>query len=273
MSKNAIVYGNGESRKEWDLSKKFNDTTTWGCNRIYEEFQRFYLQLDNLVCVDYIRQHEVYKSGYAFKNKCWFLDWHIQENIDLLESSTNSSELIDLIKQGVPEEYIFENERNGSDKVVIKGKLPKLKWTDPDLEIHKKSPKTMRDVGVYITWLQDDMVNDITSFRGRNAGATAMWLACEQGAENVYMMGFDLSVPDKPLSHLYPETTHLPTSAKANGFDSVNWQTQNKKVFRKFPNTNFYWVTRSVEEQLLVDQFSMCKNVTFLTYKDIDVWK
>ena len=44
--------------------------------------------------------------------------------LDLLENSTNSSELIDLIKQGVPEEYIFENERNGSDKVVIRGKLP-----------------------------------------------------------------------------------------------------------------------------------------------------
>ena len=56
MAKNAIIYGNGESRKEWDLNKKFNDTTTWGCNRIYEEG----VQLDNLVCVDYIRQHEVY---------------------------------------------------------------------------------------------------------------------------------------------------------------------------------------------------------------------
>ena len=160
-----------KSRKEWDITRKFNDTETWGCNRIYEEG----VQLDNLVCVDYIRQHEVYKSGYAFKNKCWFLDWHKQGNIDLLESSTNSSELIDLIKQGVPEEYIFENDRKDSNKVVIRGKLPKLKWTDPDLEIHKKSPKTMRDVGVFITWLQDDMVNDITSFRGRNAGATAMW--------------------------------------------------------------------------------------------------
>jgi len=106
-------------------------------------------------------------------------------NIDLLESSTNSSELIDLLKQGVPEEYIFENERNGSDRVVIKGKLPKLKWTDPDLEKYKDSSKIMRDAGLYITWLQDDMVNDITSFRGRNAGGTAMWLACEQGAENV----------------------------------------------------------------------------------------
>ena len=87
------------------------------------------------------------------------------------------------------------------------------------------------------------------------------------------MMGFDLSVPDKPLSHLYPETTHLPTSAKDNGFDSINWQTQNKKVFKKFPKTNFYWVTKSVEEQLLVDKFDMCKNVTFLTYGDLEVWK
>ena len=96
----------------------------------------------------------------------------------------------------------------------------------------------MRDVGVFITWLQDDMVNDITSFRGRNAGATAMWL-CEQGAENVYMMGFDLSVPDKPFSHLYPETTHLPTSAKDNGFDSINWQTQNKKCLESFQRQIF----------------------------------
>ena len=35
----------------------------------------------------------------------------------------------------------------------------------------------MRDVGVFITWVQDvDWVNDIDSFKGRNAGATAMWL-------------------------------------------------------------------------------------------------
>ena len=70
MAKNAIVYGNGESRKEWDITRKFKDTETWGCNRIYEEG----VELDNLVCVDYIRQHEVYKSGYAYTKKCWFLD-------------------------------------------------------------------------------------------------------------------------------------------------------------------------------------------------------
>ena len=53
------------------------------------------------------------------------------------------------------------------------------------------------------------------------------------------MMGFDLSVPDKPLSHLYPETTHLPTSAKDNGFDSINWQTQNKKCLESFQKQIF----------------------------------
>jgi len=82
------------------------------------------------------------------------------------------------------------------------------------------------------------------------------------------MMGFDLSIPDKPLSHLYPEFADNP-----HGFDCINWQTQNKKVFKKFPKVNFYWVTKTVEEQLLVDQFDVCKNVTFLTYKDLDIWK
>ena len=56
--------------------EKFKDTETWGCNRIYEEG----VELDNLVCVDYIRQHEVYKSGYAYTNKCWFLDY-VQDGI------------------------------------------------------------------------------------------------------------------------------------------------------------------------------------------------
>ena len=80
--------------------------------------------------------------------------------------------------------------------------------------------------------------------------------------------------PFHPFYALPPHpSTKPPTSAKANGFDSINWQTQNKKVFKKFPKVNFYWVTKSIEEQLLVDQFDMCKNVTFLTYKDLEVWK
>jgi hypothetical protein len=33
----ALVYGNGESRQVWDITKKYEGFTTWGCNAIYRD--------------------------------------------------------------------------------------------------------------------------------------------------------------------------------------------------------------------------------------------
>ena len=63
-----IVYGNGESRpKDKIIGGEW--TTTWGCNAIYRD-----IAVDNLVSVDYPMQQEIYESGYAMNNKCWFSD-------------------------------------------------------------------------------------------------------------------------------------------------------------------------------------------------------
>ena len=72
------VYGNGESRKGWDINRdsyhgqQIEGVTTWGCNAIYRDGV-----VDNLVCVDYSMQQEIYESGYPLENTCWFLDWDI----------------------------------------------------------------------------------------------------------------------------------------------------------------------------------------------------
>ena len=55
----AYVFGNGESRKGWDINQKIEGVTTWGCNAIYRDGV-----VDNLVCVDYSMQQEIYESGY-----------------------------------------------------------------------------------------------------------------------------------------------------------------------------------------------------------------
>ena len=68
----AIIYGNGKSRSEWDITQKFDDTVTWGCNRIFND-----AKLDNIVAVDFHVQHLIYESGYAKKYKCWFGNWDI----------------------------------------------------------------------------------------------------------------------------------------------------------------------------------------------------
>ena len=52
------------------------------------------MTVDNLVSVDYNMQQEIYESGYAHTNKCWFSDWNILPNVDdtLIEVSKSTFE-------------------------------------------------------------------------------------------------------------------------------------------------------------------------------------
>ncbi len=65
-----FVLGNGESRKSVDLNVLKTKGTVYGCNALYRDFTP-----DALICVDGGMMHEVYESGYALKNKCYFRSW------------------------------------------------------------------------------------------------------------------------------------------------------------------------------------------------------
>ena len=67
---NVLIYGNGKSRLDFK-PRKFKNIVTWGCNRIYREN----IHVDNLVAVDYIRQHEIIEDDYR-NSTLWFSDWH-----------------------------------------------------------------------------------------------------------------------------------------------------------------------------------------------------
>ena len=82
----SLIYGNGESRKVWDTTKDYMGFTTWGCNAAYRD-----CKVDNLVAIDYGIQQEIYQSGYAFENSCWFY----RENF--LSSKTFSEDLLLMI--------------------------------------------------------------------------------------------------------------------------------------------------------------------------------
>ena len=66
----ALVYGNGESRQVWDITKKYEGFTTWGCNAIYRDYTP-----DILVALDTAIAHEIYRSGYVFKNTTYLGYW------------------------------------------------------------------------------------------------------------------------------------------------------------------------------------------------------
>ena len=66
----AFCLGNGPSRKSIDLESLKSYGTVIGCNAIYRDFTP-----DILVALDSRIGHEIYRSGYALKNKTYLGYW------------------------------------------------------------------------------------------------------------------------------------------------------------------------------------------------------
>ena len=231
-----IVYGNGESRPKdkiiggevWN-----NSVTTWGCNAIYRDFT-----VDNLVSVDYNMQQEIYESTYTLKNKCWFTDWEVLTDFD--------PNLL-LIGNDGP---VYETEQHdrkscvvqGKDKSMVEKKIEEILIYNPQLDPKDFKKKAMFNVGMYITWVEeDDKVQNVDFPKGWSAGNTALYLACQDGAEEVYMVGFDGSNYAELINNIYKGSkNYLP--ADSRGYNTINWDNQFKLVQRDFPKVQFYKV-------------------------------
>ena len=229
----ALVYGNGKSRLKWDLNQELQDNiTTWGCNRIYND-----VKVDNLVALDHWVQHAIYTSGYAKDNKCWF------SNFDRLPSYLHNT-----IKSQYGHMTIVENDRENREYCTISGS-----HDDPNFK------------GLYITWLdKDDMVVDIDFPKQWSSGTTAIHLACQKGATEIYLMGFDLS--ENPLNNVYEEFQdgQKMKSDPHRFCHRSDWANEMKTVIQEFPNTKFIWI----EPHELSMKFDM-NNLTYDTYENI----
>ena len=233
-----IVYGNGKSRQKWNVNEKLDDVVTWGCNRIFND-----VNVDNLVSVDYHIQHLIYSSGYAYKNKCWFGDWNI------LPIEFDINHLVEQFDgQGCK---IVENDKTNKIGKVVNG------YFDP--------PITDKD-GLYITWVsEDDMVEDIDFPKEWSSGTTAIHLACQQGAKEIYLIGFDLSA--NPINNVYEEEQKKFKINDDNRPFRFDWTNELKTTIKEYPNTNFIWVDPS---ETTLDFFNYSSNnLTYDTYENI----
>ena len=146
-SNKVLVIGNGESRSWFkpDYVHKLprRDVTTWGCNAIYRDGV-----VDNLVSVDYAMQQEIYVSGYASDNQCWFSNW-----------SRLPSEVAETFLMGydIPESLIhIAGDPHSANECVILGKDPhtlqekiELAITmNPDKDAPDLIQKMEKDMGV-----------------------------------------------------------------------------------------------------------------------------
>ena len=256
-----MIYGIGESRKQFDKLRFMGNYTTWGCNAIYRD-----LNVDNLVSVDYAMQQEIYESGYVKDNVCYFTDWSIIPSADDM--------LLKTMKLDFEPHMIHETLRIERTDCVIQGKDPQTAENNikealdknPDLDYNDLKLKAEKDVGLYITWVGEDKVKNVEYPREWCAGTTAMHLACQQGATKVYMLGFDLSSYDRPLNNIYKgSNNYLPEYAK--GFNPVNWNLQLGAVFGEFQDVEFIWV--NPVHTILDDVRQKFRNVNFLTYEEL----
>ena len=230
-----IVYGNGKSRQKWNVNEKLDNVVTWGCNRIFND-----VKVDNLVAVDYHVQHLIYESGYAHENKCWFADWnklpqYFHDTIRHMYEYTN----------------IVENKRGNRQDCVINGK--------------QEEPNK----GLYITWVDErDMVRDIDIPREWSSGTTAIHLACQQGAKEIYLMGFDLS--ESPLNNVYEDyqkTLKVHKGIKDSDphfYHRSDWEREIKTIFNEFREVDFIWI--EPHERAMKFNYN---NLTYDTYENI----
>ena len=243
----ALIIGNGESRswfKPCHQTILNNNVITYGCNAIYREGA---CCVHNLVAVDYAMQQEIYDSGWANENP----EYGDMHNVYFANWSIVPAGVADMMFMGfdIPDEFIHRS-KNKTNSCVIQGKDPttlqeKIDTAikmNPNLSVPDLIEKMEKDVGVWITYVEEnDVIVPIDFPVDWSAGNTAIHLACQHGAKEIYILGFDLSSYDEPLNNLYKGTDNY-LSSDAKGFNTNNWRNQMQTVFREFPDTQFYWV-------------------------------
>ena len=251
----ALIIGNGESRSWFKACHQTimdSSVVTYGCNAIYREGA---CCVHNLVAVDYAMQQEIYDSGWINEN----LEYGDMHNVYFANWSIVPAGVADMMFMGfdIPDEFIHRS-KNKTNSCVIQGKDPttlqeKIDTAikmNPNLSVPDLIEKMEKDVGVWITYVEEnDVVVPIDFPVDWSAGNTAIHLACQHGAKEIYILGFDLSSYDEPLNNLYKGTDNY-LSSDAKGFNTNNWRNQMQTVFREFPDTQFYWVDATKHSHL-----------------------
>ena len=261
-----FVLGNGESRKTIDLDALKTEGRVYGCNAIYRD-----CVVDSLVSVDGGMMHEIYSSGYALENQCYFRGWNRLPDF-LYRDMVNLEDYLDW-----PDGVLIENERGSKKEFVMNGTDPRQMQVLYD---HYKSmgsdDKTIEALlskhHQWITWVEKtDKVESIpVNFEGWSAGPIAVRIALDKEAPSeVYLLGFDLTSVDGKINNVYKGTdNYLAEDCVAT--PHTNWVKQHADNFRDFPHVKFYKVN-SEELNFEVSEWSEFENVKYVFQKDIDI--
>ena len=237
MSK-VFVVGNGESRKKVDLMQLNMMGKIYGCNAMYRDFTP-----DVLIVVDGGMQHEVYTSGYALKNKCYFRSWTRLPGM-MFDTIVGSTEF-------EHEGWTIFNKREDRNSFVFNGTDPNQMKRQHDyytsIGYDKKTiDELLSKHHRWITWCEeygDDEVYLISEeYSGWSAGPIAVRTAISnENPTDIYLIGFDMGSSNGKVNNMYKDTDNYLSSDAAVTPDT-NWIQQHKQNFLDYPHVRFWKV-------------------------------
>jgi len=266
--------GNGESRKGFDLNTLRPHGKIYGCNALYRDFIP-----DALISVDHGMMHEIYHSGYCFKNKTWFRDWtRIPEFMynDLVNAGLSKVDIAEENKWHVKK----ENARTDEQEFVMHG----ANLSGPVTILHNDKTRTQKTINsnqLFISWVKNkDNVHNLIDIMpdnidlGWSAGPTSGYVAVEvEKPKEIYLIGHDLTSNNDYVNNIYTNTKEyaIPESPK---IPCDGWIQSWKLLFDMSINTQFYKVNTEINGDKPIDRFitewNDCTNINYIDYKTLD---
>jgi len=284
VTENLFVLGNGESRKDIDVELLKSKGKVWGCNALYREHE-----VDGLIAVDPMLEHEIYRSGYIDHNKVYFRDWDdlpgdtLESMIEATKSSMKNPKLSEWKSnpEGIYQQFVI----HGSS--TVNQNREQTRWKGDGFE------------SVYVTWtyglasenitLLKDIMKDYYSGGwegeqngpqdpGWSSGATAMYIACKvEKPKKCYLIGMDMYSTTDFINNLY-KGTYGYLSADESSITPQNWVIQMGRVMVRYQNIEFIKVNpddnSKVSERMpqwdSLTNLSYLKKTEFMSHLGLD---
>jgi len=231
----AFIIGNGESRKIFPIETLKGHGIIYGCNAIYRDHPTL---CDHIVAVNPPMYEELKQ-------------WH----------------------------------NHGKESPMIHGIEDISSWNyicDGDREMD-----VPRGLKIYRIWRGGNMkkggrikTEDFSNNRG--SGCSAVLMAAESGIKNVIILGFDIlgarqwemPEPSRIQNNIYKDSPNYPDRQSMKAYLKYEWMYQLRQTFRKFPNTNFYFINRReyIEGNTFLRWYFDQPNIRSGIYADLQRW-
>ena len=243
MSKRIFIIGNGESRKDFDLTKLREHGKIYACNAYYRDNPL----PDVLVAVDSTMTHEIYHKGIAHKIPCYFREWTKCPNF-----------MFQTMKQG----FLSTQGKQKEDKFITNGDsaLPIGDYFVMNSHTIKGEATILREDGtkykkmidnthIYNSWITPGDKTQEWEDPGYHAGATAGHIACKyENPNEVYLIGMDLRSDTKYYNNIYKGQKNY-SSAQYEPSPSGIWESEWLQVFKDNRWVKFYKVNKSDDDK------------------------